>query len=91
MLGIGARAHRNQGAEVDLGTIDFAGRKIVAGRTGDAREHDVVDRTAELLLHLADHAQVEARPVEAPVRPDRHVERRLRSGRERPGEGLGEA
>ena len=47
-------------------------------RARDRREHHVVHRAAELVLHLLHGAEVEAQPVEAAVGADLDVQRRRR-------------
>ena len=58
--------------------LDPAGVKPVAHAAGDDGEDDVVDRAAEDVLDALELRQVGAHPDEAPVRADRHVQRKRR-------------
>ena len=53
-------------------------RSQLAQRARHDGEHDVVDRAAERVLDQLEVGQLVAHEHEPPVRPDRHVERRLR-------------
>jgi hypothetical protein len=48
-----------------------------ASCTRHRRQHHIVDRAAETVLHFANRGQVHGDPVKAAMRTDRPIERRL--------------
>ena len=73
-----AHAHRDHGAELDVGRIDASPLEEAPHRTRHGGEHDVVQRPAELVLDLLHLLEVHGQPVEAAVRPDLLIDGRLR-------------
>ncbi len=78
VLALGAHRHRHQRAHLDALGGPPAGDQERAQRAGDDREHDVVDGAAEGVLDGLEVLELAGHPDEAPVRPDRHVQRRFR-------------
>jgi hypothetical protein len=93
-LRIGPRAHRAGGAEVEVLLLALGNAPQLEKMPDGSRrsgKHHVVHRSAELLLHALHRVEVQGEPVEASVRTDGPVERRLRRERRQCVAGLAEA